>query len=43
MEVAQKLYEQGLITYMRSDCPNISQEAVDEASKYIINTYGKDY
>jgi DNA topoisomerase-1 len=43
MEIAQKLYEQGLITYMRSDCPNISQEAVDEASKYIINTYGKDY
>lgn len=43
MDVAQKLYEAGWITYMRSDCPNISNEAIDEAKKYIIDTYGKDY
>lgn len=43
MDVAQKLYEAGWITYMRSDCPNISKEAVNEAKKYITETYGKEY
>ena len=43
MDVAQKLYEAGWITYMRSDCPNISKEAVEEAKKYISKTYGKEY
>ena len=43
MDVAQKLYEAGLITYMRSDCPNISTDAIEEAKNYIINTYGKEY
>jgi DNA topoisomerase-1 len=43
MDIAQKLYEQGLITYMRSDSPNISTDAINEAEKYIIKTYGKDY
>jgi DNA topoisomerase-1 len=43
MDVAQKLYEAGLITYMRSDCPNISKEAVESAEKYIIKTFGKEY
>ncbi len=43
MDVAQKLYEAGWITYMRSDCPNISKEAVEEAKKYIVKTYGKEY
>jgi DNA topoisomerase-1 len=43
MELAQKLYEAGLITYMRTDCPNISGEAIEQARQYVIQTYGKDY
>lgn len=43
MDVAQKLYEGGWITYMRSDSPNISKEAIEEAKKYIINTFGQEY
>ena len=43
MDVAQKLYEAGLITYMRSDSPNISKEAIEEAKQYITKTWGKEY
>jgi DNA topoisomerase-1 len=43
MDIAQKLYEAGLITYMRSDSPNISKEAIEEAKKYITKTWGKEY
>ena len=43
MDVAQKLYEAGLITYMRSDSPNISKDAIDEAKNHIITTFGKEY
>jgi DNA topoisomerase-1 len=43
MEIAQKLYEMGLITYMRTDCPNISQTAIDNIQKYIITTFGEKY
>ena len=43
MDVAQKLYENGLITYMRSDSPNISADAMEDAKKYIIKTFGKEY
>ena len=43
MDIAQKLYENGLITYMRTDSPNISKEAMKEAEEYIIKTFGKEY
>jgi DNA topoisomerase-1 len=43
MDVAQKLYEAGLITYMRTDCPNMSKEAIDSAKQYIIDKYGNEY
>ena len=41
--LAQKLYEQGYITYIRSDCPHISQEFIPSIEKYITDTYGKEY
>ena len=43
MDVAQKLYEAGLITYMRSDSPNMSKDAITDCKNYIIKTYGNDY
>lgn len=43
MEVAQKLYEAGLITYMRTDSPNISEDISKECKKYITETYGDKY
>jgi len=51
MRIAQSLYEGidigeervGLITYMRTDSTRIADEAREEAEKYIIERYGKDY
>ena len=43
MSAAQKLYEQGLITYMRTDATNLNVDAVNEIRKYIANTYGADF
>ena len=43
MDIAQKLYENGLITYMRTDSPNLSKDAIDDAKKYIIKTFGEEY
>lgn len=43
MQVAQKLYEQGRITYMRTDSVNLSSQAIDAARNCIVDLYGKDY
>ena len=43
MSIAQKLYESGLITYMRTDSVNIAQVARDAARKFIGETYGSDF
>lgn len=43
MRVAQRLYEEGYITYMRTDSVNLSQEAIDGAKNQIINEYGVEY
>ena len=43
MRTAQKLYENGHITYMRTDSTNLSKEAVEAARKAVEGRYGKDY
>ena len=43
MRLAQRLYEEGFITYMRTDSVNLSQEAINGAKAYIISEYGEDY
>jgi DNA topoisomerase-1 len=43
MSVAQKLYEYGKITYMRTDSPNLSEEALNSIQSYINKEFGKDY
>ena len=43
MSIAQRLYENGLITYMRTDSTNLSTQAVDGARRAILDLYGKEY
>ena len=43
MSVAQKLYEQGLITYMRTDSTNLSALAIGSAKQYITDNFGEEY
>lgn len=43
MQVAQGLYEEGLITYHRTDSTNLADEAVLAAKEYIASTFGPKY
>lgn len=43
MSLAQKLYEAGTITYMRTDSVNLSKEALNGCKKYIESNFGNNY
>ncbi|HOY23399.1 MAG TPA: type I DNA topoisomerase [Cellvibrio sp.] len=43
MMMAQRLYEAGYITYMRTDSTNLSKDAVEACREYILESYGKKY
>ena len=43
MSAAQRLYESGNITYMRTDSVNLSDDALNAAGKVISKTYGDNY
>ena len=43
MRVAQRLYEEGYITYMRTDSVNLSQEAINAAKTQIMKEFGEEY
>ena len=41
--VAQKLYEAGFITYMRTDSTSLSEVAIQSIAQAIVNDYGQNY
>ena len=43
MSIAQRLYEHGLITYMRTDSTNLSSLAINTAKSYICTNFGEEY
>ncbi|MDR3189190.1 MAG: type I DNA topoisomerase [Prevotellaceae bacterium] len=43
MAVAQRLYEEGYITYMRTDSVNLSEQAIASAKEAILKMYGEKY
>ena len=43
MRVAHRLYEEGYITYMRTDSVNLSQEAINAAKSQILKEFGEEY
>jgi len=43
MQLAQKLYEEGFITYHRTDSVNLAEKFQQEAREYIVKSYGAQY
>ena len=43
MRVAQRLYEEGIITYMRTDSVNLSKEAIEASRSCVSDRYGDEY
>ena len=43
MMIAQRLYESGMITYMRTDSVNLSKLCLSASKKHIVDTMGKEY
>ena len=43
MSIAQRLYEHGLITYMRTDSTNLSSLAINTAKNFICDNFGPEY
>jgi DNA topoisomerase I len=43
MRVAQSLYEQGYITYMRTDSVHLSEQAIEAARSCVLEKYGQEY
>jgi DNA topoisomerase-1 len=43
MQIAQSLYENGYITYMRTDSTNLAQVAIDAARDLVASEYGREY
>ena len=43
MDIAQQLYQEWYITYMRTDSVNLSEFAIHSAHDYIVKTYGEEY
>jgi len=43
MRIAQRLYERGLITYMRTDSFNLSAQSVQDAREWISHAFGKEF
>ena len=43
MNIAQRLYEHGFITYHRTDSTNLAKEAVENVRQLILSKYGQEY
>jgi DNA topoisomerase-1 len=43
MRLAQQLYEDGIITYLRTDSTRVSDEAITSSKEYITENYGEEY